>query len=521
MFFRLLKIFLKENYGSGRFIGTKGSQSKKKTILFVVLMVYSFGTIAISNGLMYYNMDIEKEILLYVASYSISFGFLFSLLQANGALFQFKDYDIIAPLPIKQLTTFLAKLVTMLVFIYVFLFAFTIPLIIVYFMKVPFNIISLLFLILSYFLLPFPGIIIGSFISLLLAKISKQFARGSMVQTILLFVVFIGILLVSFISSSNVAEGSFIPVSVIEAISLIYLPNNWFASAVHDRSFLDLLFFILSYGSFTTLMIFLISKLSLKTNQNRTSNKELLIKDKKRAQKSTISNLIKKEWRKFISTPVYIFNCSFGLILLLVISVASVFLKDQIGDSLGGLGLIVSLIAYGFVLTTVYTPAISLSLEGKNFGFLKSLPIKSDQIVLSKILFNLLLELSVILVTFPMFIYSLQLDIISAIFGLLLIISFALFTSFYFSWLNILFPRFDFKNEVEVIKQSLPAFIAIFSGFGLIGIQALIVFALSLIPYFTLNIAIAILTLLNLAITALMYYLIKNKIDLKFYKLEV
>jgi len=521
VFLKLLKIFLKENYGAKRFFGAKIGESKKKTTIFLILIIYSFGTMAFSNGMMFYAMNIQKGLLLYVASYGLSIGFLFSLLQANGAIFQFKDYDIVAPLPIKSTTLFLAKLTTMLVFVYTFIFVITMPIIIVYYMKTPFTILGFLSLLFSYFLLPLPGVILGSFLSLLFAKLSKKFKHGSLVQTILLFVVFIGIFLVSILSSANVEQGSMIPVSVMETIALFYVPNEWFASAVFDQNILHFLYLFLLYGGFTTGMIFLIAKLSIKTNQNRTTAKEIIIKDGKRAQKPIILSLIKKEWRKFITTPVYIFNCGFGLIILVALAILSFFFKDQILTSIGPFVLIGILVIYGFSLSTVYTPAISLSLEGKNFGLLKSLPIKGEKILLSKIIFNLLIELPIIFVTFPIFVVNFNIPILTALSSFLLIVSFALATSFYFSWLNVFFPRFDFKTEVEVIKQGMSAFVAIFSGFGLLILQAGLIFLFTLIPYITFDLAVLLLTITNMLLTLMMYLFLKGKADAKLQKLEV
>lgn len=521
MFLKLLKVFLKENYGAKRFFGEKIGGSKNKTALFLILIVFSFGTIALSNGMLFYMMDIQKQLLLYIASYCLGIGFLFSLLQANGALFQFKDYDIVGPLPIKSITLFLAKLITMLVFIYVFIFVITLPIIVVYFIKVPFNFLGTFLLLLTYFLLPLPGVVLGALLSLLFAKFSKKFKHGNLIQTILLFVLFIGVFLFSMISSMNPDEGSFIPVSVMETISLIYLPNEWFASAVYEQNLLHFLYLFLTYGGFTTGMFFLISKLSIKTNQNRTTAKEKVVKDGKRSQKPIIFSLIKKEWKKFITTPVYIFNCGFGLIILIALATLSFFFKEQVSEVIGPFTLIGILIVYGFTLSTVYTPAISLSLEGKNIGLLKSLPIKGEKIFISKILFNLLLELPIVLISFPVFAVNFNLPILSSLSGILLVISFTMVTSFYFAWINIFFPRFDFKTDVEVVKQGLSAFIAIFSSFGLIIFQGALIFVFTLIPNISFDLAVLFMAIINLLLTLMMYLLLKKKADVKLQKLEV
>ena len=95
MFFKLLKVFLKENFGARRLFGSRVAKSKGRIIAFALLFVYSFASIGFSTGMMFYSMGLTRELMLYVASYASGLGFLFALLQANGFLFQFKDYEIL------------------------------------------------------------------------------------------------------------------------------------------------------------------------------------------------------------------------------------------------------------------------------------------------------------------------------------------------------------------------------------------------------------------------------------------
>lgn len=521
MFFKLLKVFLKESFGASRLFGSKVARSKGKVIGFAILFLYAFISIGLSTGTMFFMMGIQRELLLYVASYATGLGFLFSILQANGFLFQFKDYETIGALPIKPITLLSAKLVTMLVFIYAFIIAMTLPIFIVYYYYVPFAILNFIYLLVGFIILPLPAIIIGSFLSLLISRVSKHFAKANLIQTILLFLIFIVIFAVSMIGSISSQTGSFIPVWLIEAISNVYLPNEWYASAVHDGNAINFAFLFLSHIIIFGLFLFIVAKLSVKTNQNRTANKEVIIKSKRLRQAPIFWALLVKEWRRFIGTPIYIFNCSFGLIMLLIGSGAAIFFKNDIVGALGTFSPFAALLFFAFCLVTVYTPAVSLSLEGRNFALLKTLPIKGEDIMGAKIAFNLLLELPIVVLSLPLAAIGLGLDIWMSLASLVAIISFAVLTSIIFAWLNLFFPRFDFKTEAEVIKQSMSAFIAVLLGFGLIAMQGGILFALMLIPLPTLALPILFLSIVNGLLALVIYLPLRKSSSVRLQKMEV
>ncbi|MDD3207254.1 MAG: hypothetical protein PHV19_01920 [Bacilli bacterium] len=521
MFFKLLRVFFKENFGVRRLFGSKVANSKGRIILFVLLFVYSFLSIGFSSGMMFYTMGLKRELLLYIASYSTGMGFLFALMQANGFLFQFKDYEIIGPLPIKPLTLLLAKLTSMMVFIYIVTFVLTLPLFIVYYIFVPFNLLSFILLLIGYLIFPLPAIILGSFLSLLIARISKNFKRSNLIQTILMFALFLAIFVISMVGGINAEQGSFIPVWVIDAISSAYLPNEWFAAAAHDSNLLSFLYLLLTHLGFFFVFLFVISKLSVRTNQNRTTNKEIIIKSKKLQRTPIFSALLKKEWRRFVGTPIYIFNVAFGLIMLVIMAVAVLILKDNIPSEIAPFAPFIMLAAYAFCLVTVYTPAVNLSLEGRNFALLKTLPIKGETIMGAKIMFNLVLEIPIIVITLPLAAIGLGLDLWVTLASLLAIVSFAIFSSIFFAWINIFFPRFDYKSDAEVIKQGMAAFVAIFSGFGFLILEGVLLFSLSLLPLPSLAFPILFISIINCLIALIIYMPMHKKASLKLQRMEV
>jgi hypothetical protein len=69
------------------------------------------------------------------------------------------------------------------------------------------------------------------------------------------------------------------------------------------------------------------------------------------------------------------------------------------------------------------------------------------------------------LIAFPMFSFT----VFDWLVGLATLVVFAMLLSVFFLYINLWFPRFDYHHEVEVVKQSLAALLAVFGGFGLLG----------------------------------------------------
>jgi ABC-2 type transport system permease protein len=107
--------------------------------------------------------------------------------------------------------------------------------------------------------------------------------------------------------------------------------------------------------------------------------------------------------------------------------------------------------------------SISVSIEGKSFYYKKSLPIKFEVQMLAKILINMLLSipsLIFMLTTFPIMIY-LNFYISDILLLVLLIISTGVLVSTMGLFINLMFIKLDWINEMVVVKQSMSVFLAV------------------------------------------------------------
>ncbi|MDD3957330.1 MAG: hypothetical protein PHO96_00415, partial [Candidatus Izemoplasmatales bacterium] len=518
IYLRLVKVFFKENFSLRRLIGTDISKNKKKAFLLGLLIIYALGVFVFSFGYLFFDlgkvldaMNMLWMLLMFVFLYASAISVMFVLLRANGYLFRYKDYPILAPLPIPLRTVLFAKTTVMMVMVYFPLAIMCAPIAFSYFYFFGFDILRFIVFLIGFLLIPLVPVIIFSFISLLIARMTARFRRSNLLNIILMIAVFIGAMLFSFSLSFSGEDNPLLgQQDFIRALGEIYLPMQWFVDAVHHLNIVSLLLLAATHLLPMLGFIVLIQKMAHKTNQ-----KSMTVVTRKNARKAVsqmrpvFESLIIKEVRKFFSVPIYAVNCGFGPILMIILSVASLFYKSRVQSFLEtyiGAGIpieIILLIVIAFSTAMVYTSAVSLSLEGKNFWVIKSMPIPPALIMNAKMAFNVLLTVPVAIVSLILFMISFSLGSLTVLMMILVLITISLLTSAFDSFINLHFPKFEFMNDTEVVKQSVGALIAIFGGFGFIAIDGVIFYFLNQV--ISLELTLLVISMVNLVLFGLFF----------------
>lgn len=488
MYLKLVSVFLKENFSSRNAFQTYGKKTKTKKILMGLLILYvlasvlfSFGFLFFELGKVFNEMNSIEVILMYMFMYSFSLSIIYVLLRANGYLFHYRDYEILEPLPIKQKTVLYAKATVMLIFMYMTMFLLSIPIMFSYFYFAGFSLLGLLIYLIGFFFIPLIPMIIFSFISLLIASITSRLRRSKIFNILFMLVAFLVIMYFYMSFSLGGGANPFLnQEGFITGLGDIYLPMMWLTRAIHEHNVLNLLYFVLSSGVPFILFLIAIQKMVIKTNQKNQSSYAKNNKNYKTQTRTITQTILAKEFRKYISVPIYALNTGLGIIFLVILSGASFIYKADIQNYINQMGMVnfpieVLLLAfYGFCFSTVYTSSISLSLEGNNFWILKSLPIKPSQIMYSKMIFNILLALPIALISLFAIGIAFEFAIQSVLVMALWVISFSALTSSIGSLINLYFPKFHYKNETEIVKQSVASVVSLFGGFALIVINGLL-----------------------------------------------
>ena len=494
MYLKLVKVFFKENFSLKRLFGFSLKQNKSKALLIGLAIVYALFAYMLGFGFLFFDFaKVLSEInqvhivLSFAVTYVIGLSVMMTLFRASGYLFHYKDYDILAPLPFKPYTVILAKITIMLLMIYITSFLFVLPIAFSYFYFNGVSILGILYFILGLLLTPLIPLVLLSFVSLGLDYITKRLPFAKILNIILLFVLFIGIFALSFTMNDTEVNPLNGQIDMVNGLSDIYPVINWYIDGVHELNHLHMLYFtLLSLGAFG-LFVLLVTPLVKRTNQTQT--KGYITKNKKvnYDSKGLIFSLVIKEIKKYFSIPIYAVNTGLGPVLLIVAGIASFFFKSDIQTILSQVMEAdlplepLLLILFGFSIVMTYTPAISLSLEGKNLWIIKSLPIEPKTIMISKILFNLILVVPIGLISMVMLGFNLDIDLLALLVMMFVMVSLAVLSSILNAYINLYLPKFDFQNEVEVIKQSIASMLGVFGGFALLITAGFLYYGLTLL----------------------------------------
>jgi ABC-2 type transport system permease protein len=526
----LMGVFLKDNFSLRKMLGSSASKSKGKMVMVVFAIIYAVGVFLGTFGWMFYQLGLGLQaagltelLLMFLFSYAAGFAIMISLLRVDGYLFHFKDYEILAPLPMKPASIIAAKASVMMINMYLMMFIFALPIVFSYIYFTPVGVMTIIYLVLGYLLAPLPLIIIASLISMGIARITVRLKKSNLVKLILLFVVFLGIMVLSFtmnFAGENPLSGQ---QDFIRSLGDIYLPMQWFVEAVHEQNFLSFVLLLVTHAGLFGLFIFAISKASMKINSKHAVNIGTNHVKAVSQSRSVFKSLLVKEIRNYFGMTMYVFNTLFGTIIMLLVAIASLFFKNKVLEFIGsemGMALPLEpmlLIIIGFCLGMIYTSAVSLSIEGKKFPFLKSLPIHPNTIMKVKLFFNILLGLPAAIISIILLAIAFEITFINVILMMFLAASFSALISSFGSILNLYMPKFDFINEIEVVKQSLPALIAVFGAFGFLAMNGGLYYLVS--KEATIGITMLSLTLFNGVIASAFYLWMTKKSESLFMKM--
>lgn len=197
---------------------------------------------------------------------------------------------------------------------------------------------------------------------------------------------------------------------------------------------------------------------------------------------SLLCSLCKRELRRYFSSSIYVTNTIIGPVMGCVLSAALLLLGTDLIKEFLPLPIdvegIVPFVISG-VFCTMTATATSISMEGKNWWILKSLPLTTKNILDGKILMNLLLLLPFYLLSELILIFALKPGVGELLWLVLIPAVIILFSCVYGIAVNLRFPVLEWESEVRIVKQSASAVLGGMGGLILSILCAVIVGAVS------------------------------------------
>lgn len=495
---------------------------KIKTMGMALLIAFSIIILAVYGFKMcFYLADFlikinQMELLLILGILGCTFSTLFtSLYKSSSYLFQSKDYEILASLPIKKSTILASKILMLILNNYLFAAAFIIVPAIVYFIKVKTSMLFIPFLIILTLSSPLIPIIISSILAFIITNISSRSRRNNLMSIVLNLGMIVVVLVLSFNLESVMTTLIQNSSSIIEFTQKLYLPAYFFVDALENGSFISLIIFVLISLVPAALFVYVFAnnfnKINSKLSETYKANN---YKFKELKSSTPVIALLNKEMKRYLSSSIYVMNTFVGMIMLILLTIAiSVVGYDKIAQILE-ISVVKDMILLQIIGITLFcavltnTSCVSISLEGKNLWILKSSPIKEMDIFKSKILLNLLLNVPISVICFMILSLRLNFSIKSTLLAIIAIILICVFSAVLGIIINLLYPKLDFTSDVVVVKRSASVMLSMISN-------AIYVAALCAIGYVlkveNLDLFLILGNVITLVGIFVLYVLLKNK----------
>lgn len=510
----LTKLQLKNLYGLNVFQHTKDKKEKQKMIglgaamLFVVLMMAAYIGMAAFGYVIIGMAEVLPAYLIMLSSFVILF---FTVFKAGSVIFQQNGYDILCSLPVSQVAIVVSRFARMYVENLLLTVIVMLPGIVVYGVMVkPVLSFYLIGCVVTIFI-PLIPITIATFLGALVTAIASRMKHRSLVSAALMILLVVGIMLGT--SSLSTMEEQFsvdmlqnLSKVVLAVIEKIYPPAIWFGTAMVSGDFFQCL---AAVAGGVVAFIVTIALVSAKFHAICRSLYSTTAKHNYRMEHlkktSVLGALYKRELKRYFSSSVYVTNTIIGPVLAVIYS-AAVFgiglnkVQKALGLPIDVKGAVPFLLAVIFsVMTTTCT---SVSMEGKEWWIVKSLPVRTKELLDSKLLWGLSLaapfyvvsEILLILALKPNFIELMWLIIVPAIC--------ILFSNVFGITINLKMPVFNWENEVTVVKQSASAMVG---GLGGCLIVLICMFLVMFVPAIDTNVIKLVICLILAVVTACLY----------------
>ncbi|MGN0539301.1 MAG: hypothetical protein ACI4KI_05545 [Candidatus Fimenecus sp.] len=498
------------------------NRTKGGVIGFAILYLVLFGCL----GSIFYTM----ANMLCAPLYEIGFGWLYfalmgliavalgvfgSVFNTYSTLYQAKDNDLLLSMPIPPAKILLSRLSGVFVIGLMYELIVMIPALIVFFLKAKVTLAGGVFALLSPFILSVFVLVLSCILGFAVALVSSKLKRKNII-TVIISLIFLAAYYYVYSQAYRMLEIILAnPQKVADSVKSALYPFYCMGRGT-DGDFLSMLIFTGIMAAMFVLVYLVLARsfLHLATVNRGTAKKKYKEKTVKRG--TADSALLRKEFRRFLSSSIYMLNCGLGIVFMLIAAVALLIKGTALHEMIYGmfegyLHLIPLLCAAAVctISTMCDMTSPSVSLEGKNLWLVQVLPIHPFQPLKAKLKLHLYLTLppTVLLTLAVEWVFRLQWGEFFLL--LVTVAAFVLFMALLGLFFNLKMPNLTWTNEVVPVKQSMSVTLALFGGWVVVIAFGVLYYAVR--KFITPVAFLASSAVLLAVLSALLYRYIKTK----------
>ena len=386
------------------------------------------------------------------------------------------DAGFLLSMPIKKSTIMLSKSVVRYAFDFALITIIFAPSVVVYYVMAAQPLAVLLRGILSLLLMPLFSVGVAYSISCLLIGVSKNFKRPEMLRTVLMVVSTVAFMAFYMTMPASVATGEGMRLFVSSFGPLVWAADFIVAGDIAAFG-LYLLITALPFGIGVALQSRMFGR---KAGTRKSTDTTLKFR-----RKSQLGALFGKEIRFYFSLPIYVTNTIMSPVMAVVGTVVLVSARDNViafaEEFFPQAGLLpfVVFMAMCFIISMGFITSSSISLEGKNIRVMRAAPLAENKVFWAKILLQIVVLFPVIFICIAVACISISMPLVDIILFEAAGAALSLLVAAWGLYVNLIFPKMQWDNEVSVVKQGMATMVAVFSNMAVSAVPAVIYFAVA------------------------------------------
>ena len=421
---------------------------------------------------------------------SILLGAFGSVFNTYAALFKAGDNDLLLSLPIKPDYIIASRLVGTYVMGFMYEAVVIIPAVIVYWVKVGCNVPTAIMQVILVFAIGLLVLSLSVVLGYVVAVLSTRIKSKAFISVVCSLLV-IGVYYFSYFKAQELIKTivknsqEYSDKIKSSAIGLYYLGNAGVG---------DVKAFLLTVLTFV--LLFVVVYAVLRMSFVKLSTRSLAGGKRKAGAKSYKAlplekALVFKELKRFASSPAYMMNTGIGLLILPAMAIGALIKSQTLIDvinemaqdmpSITSLGGVFVCVAVGFVCSLCCLTAPSISLEGKSFWMLKSLPIDSYSVLTAKLKAHIAVNIIPVLFSTVLLCIAFKADAVSLILAVIFSAEFILFMGIFGLFMNLKRYNLTWTNEIVPVKQGLSVLFSMLMGWAVSMVMGIALFGFSII----------------------------------------
>ena len=488
------------------------------TIGFLLIMAMSY-VAGLSYGLI--KIGAKEIVPIYIVFLSSLFTLLFCAFKAGKIIFKESCYDILSSMPIKKSAIVISRYIRLYVEGAAVAFVVMIPGIVVYSCMAKPGILDVFLGLLSVAVVPVIPVALSVLFGVIITGISSRMKNKVLFETVFVIAIVVGILVFGYAMSYNQNVSfdmemlSNIAKDLEDMICSIYPPTAWFASALATGGKIGFLIGVL-VSTVLFILVVVVTTINFEgiSRRLRINIAKHDYKIGNLESRSMMKAIVYKEAKRYFSSGTYVVNTIIGPVLAVAFAVSMLFVEFE--SVLGNFPIAINIngvvpVVFAGILTMCNPIATSISMEGKEFWIIKTLPISHKDILKGKLIFCGIFLVPFYVVGEVMMIIALKPSLVNFVWMIVIpIVTMACMLVIGIA-VNLRFPKLKWNSDVEVVKQSASAAIGGFMGILLTLISAM---PIMIIPEKFYSFAACSLCVVLIIITALVYKK-NNNFDLR------